>query len=422
MAAARHLAGALILAAATATAAPAAAQVDLFSPDVWHGVVDLRVAGADGERSFNDHGFGKLRFGGSGDGGWRGDGDIAFAALEWRPRFTWDLTGVVDVVHQPEQDEHPVDITQAYVSWRPVPTSATRFTARAGLYYPAISLEHDGVAWGMTNLITPSAINSWVGEEVKVVGVEAGIAHEFEGGQRLALTLGVFAGDDTAGTLLTYRGWALHDEQSTSLGRFQLPPRGFLSTLVQPDYSFSLREIDKRPGFYGRLEWRPAPGLELEAFYYDNRGDKVGITSTLQWAWATRFVNLGARWTIDEHTRVLAQALVGHTADGFPTPDGLFGDIDFAAAYGEVQRDVGRSTFTARADLFRIRDNTTVDEYRTDEDGWAVTAAWRYAITRHVDFRAEAVHVRSDRPGRDYAGLPDVQSQTQVQSSLRVSY
>jgi hypothetical protein len=153
-----------------------------------------------------------------------------------------------------------------------------------------------------------------------------------------------------------------------------------------------------------------------------NSADVLQRVLTLQWAWATRFLNVGARWTLDERTRVLGQVMTGHTADAFPTPDGLFGDIDFASAYGEVQHDVGRSTFTARADLFRVRDNTTVDQFRTDEDGWAVTGAWRYAISRNVDFRAEALHVRSDRPGRGYAGLPAVQSQTQVQSSLRVTY
>src|SRR4029077_2655356 len=114
-------------------------------------------------------------------------------------------------IAQPDQEDRPIDVSQAYLSWRPTPTSATRFSARLGMYYPAVSLEHDAPVGGLTNTITPSAINSWIGEEVRVIGAEAGVAHEFEGGQRLALTLGIFGGDDTAGTLLTYRGWAMHD-------------------------------------------------------------------------------------------------------------------------------------------------------------------------------------------------------------------
>ena len=91
------------------------------------------------------------------------------------------------------------------------------------------SLEHDRRVWGLTDTITPSAINSWIGEEVKVVGAEGTITHDFDGG-RLAATGGVFGYDDTSGTLLSFRGWALHDRLQRSrhqpdAGRLQLPGR-----------------------------------------------------------------------------------------------------------------------------------------------------------------------------------------------------
>ena len=114
--------------AAFATAGAARAQVDLLSPATIHGVVDLRTAASDGEPSFYDGGFGKARYGGDGTSAFHGDLQVAFAALEWTPRLTWDLSAVVDVFAQPGQ-EHAVDLGQAYIVFKPVPRSATRFSA-----------------------------------------------------------------------------------------------------------------------------------------------------------------------------------------------------------------------------------------------------------------------------------------------------
>jgi hypothetical protein len=143
---------------------------------------------------------------------------------------------------------------------------------------------------------------------------------------------------------------------------------------------------------------------------------------TGQWAWDTDFTALGARWTIDERTRLLAQGMVGRTRDGFPTPRGLFGDVTFRTAYLQAARDFGPSTLTARFDMFDTTDHTTQDTYPNDEHGWAAMAAWRYPFSDHVDLRIEALHVWSNRPARAYSGLPASQGQTQLQSSLRFSF
>ena len=149
------------------------------------------------------------RYGGTAGGGYRGRIELGEAALEWTPRLNWVWSAVIDAGYQPGQ-EHPIDLYQAYIVFKPVPTSDTRFSARFGFFYPPISLEHDARVWGVTDTITPSAINSWVGEEVKVVGAEATVSRDFAG-QSLAATGAVFGYDDTAGTLIAFRGWALHD-------------------------------------------------------------------------------------------------------------------------------------------------------------------------------------------------------------------
>jgi hypothetical protein len=407
----------LMLAALAACAGAASAQVDLVSSDTVHGVADLRLSGADGEPSFTDGGFGKSRYG-AGGGGYQGRIEVAEAALEWTPRLDWAWSAVVDAGYQPDQ-EHPVDLYQAYVVFKPVPNSDTRFSARFGYFYPPISLEHDARVWGVTDTITPSAIDSWVGEEVKVVGAEATLSRDF-GGSSLALTGALFGFDDTAGTLIAYRGWALDDLKSQAFGSFELPPLAPDIEDDQDSETYSSREIDKRPGFYAKLQWRPAAPVMIEALYYDNRGDGVSVTGDQQWAWATHFADLGASVQLDDRTRILAQALAGRT--GIGPPAWRYVDVVFGSAYALITRDVGKGAVTARADVFETADHAPAPPAPDGEHGWALTGAWRYPLTDGLDLRLEAMHVESTRPSRILAGEAPFQRQTVLQSSLRFSF
>jgi hypothetical protein len=394
------------------------AQVDLLSRDTVHGVVDLRASAADGEPSFTGQGFGKSRYGGD-DGGYRGKAEVAEAALEWTPRVSWEWSAVVDVGYQPGQ-EKPVDVIQAYVVFKPVPRSATHITARFGYFYPPISLEHDARVWGLTNTITPSAINSWVGEEVKVVGAEATVSRDFDG-QSLAATGGVFGYDDTAGTLLAFRGWALHDLKSQTRGQFHLAPLSRIDGFFQDTESYSTLEIDHRLGYYAKLEWRPDAPVTLEALYYDNRGDGSVVTSDLQWAWATHFLDLGATAHLGDHTRLAAQALSGRTWIGDPEY-GHLADVAFRSAYLLITHDLGRGALTARADVFDTRDLAPLPPVANGERGWALTGAWRYPLNDYLDLRLEAMHIDSTRPARVIVGDAPHQGQTVLQSSLRLTF
>jgi hypothetical protein len=408
--------------AACGFAGSARAQADLLSPSTIHGVVDLRAAAADGEPSFRDDGLGKARYGGGGTPAFHGNLQVAFAALEWTPRLSWDVSAVVDLYAQPDQ-ERTLDIGQAYLVYKPLPRAGIRFTARAGYFYPPVSQEHEGRAWTTVDTITPSAINSWIGEEGKVVGFEAGASRKFAG-QEVGLTAGLFGYDDTAGTLLTFRGWSLSDIQAQARGAFQLPPlASAFFTRLQDGETYSTRNIDGRVGWYGRLDWRPDPRLQLNATYWNNRGDMTSRTLDHQWAWATDFWNLGARWDADERTWVLAQAMTGRTVMGRSIPvKGRFTDVRFRSAYLLLGRKVGADSLTVRADVFDVFDHSALSLGDTNEHGWAATGAWRHPLTRVLDVRLEALRIDSDRPARAVAGEAPNQSQTVLQSSLRLSF
>jgi hypothetical protein len=397
------------------------AQVTLVAPETVHGVVDLRLAAASGEPSFTSGGFGKALYGGEGTNALQGRADIALAAIEWTPTVAWDWSAVVDVAYQPGQ-EHPVDLLQAYAVFKPTPHSSTRFQARFGYFYPPVSLEHDRRVWGLSDTITPSAINSWIGEEVKVVGVEGTITHDFGGGQ-LAATGGLFGYDDTSGTLLSFRGWALHDRQSQLDGSFPLPPRSPFFDLVQDDETYSSLEIDKRVGYYAKLQWRPDEiPVMLEALHYDNRGDRTSVVPPLQWAWATNFTDVGATARFGEHTHLKAQALIGRTQMGFETPAGLWVDVEFRSAYLSATQDLGDDALTLRADVFDTRDRSMAFGDNKNENGWALTGAWRRPLNRYLDLRLEALRVDSTRPAQALARETPHQAQTILQSSLRASF
>ncbi len=404
---------------------PAAAEPDLLSRAAFEGLVDVRAAAADGQPSYLDGGFGRTRYGGDASGGMAGRLALADAALVWKPQLTWSIGAIVDIEHQDGQ-EHPFDLVQAYLTFRPTPHGDTRFTARAGLYYPPISEEHEGASWAVANTITPSAINSWVGEEVKVVGGEAKLTQRL-GDQELSATAGMFGYDDTSGTLLTFRGWGLTDLKATAFGAFRMPPLDEYITNHQAPVTQSTAELDGRVGYYGRLDWRTSSPLSLSAFYYDNRGDKLSVIDH-QWSWATRFWNFGASVDLDERTRLLAQLMSGRTKMGYPDSDAPeWIDLGFTSAYLLATHRFGKISVTGRAEYFETKDHNfqpALDEADEDrgEHGWALTAAWGYELTPRARWLLELMHVRSRRPSLEAHGLEPLQSQTLLQSTLRLSF
>ena len=389
---------------------------DIFGAEAWDIHVDARASVADGEQSWLDGGYGKLRYGGDAKGDTAARAQIAEADIAWKPRFTWNLTGLVSVTHQDGQS-NDVDLSEAYLEYRSNP-ALTRVSVRAGLMWPPVSEEHSGSNWTVDDTITPSAANSWIGEEVKVLALEGSIEHRF-GGSTVKLTGAAFRHDDMAGTLLAYRGWAMDDFKVTLNGDLPLPP---LAPAVQP-YQAAITtpflELDGRTGYYARLDWRPPLPFAVNVFRYDNEGDRVSSWRK-QTSWRTRFWNVGAMATLGPHTAAKAQVMWGNTLVGADTPYGIPVDVDFTAAYALVGQEVGRGKLTLRGDWFKTTDNSFVLTNNNNEHGWAATAAFRQPIVKHVTAVAELLHVWSYRDGRElYGGIDENQSQTQFQLSLR---
>ncbi|MES1158851.1 MAG: hypothetical protein ABUL42_03050 [Terricaulis silvestris] len=406
-------------AALAAFSAPAIAHADAPSGDL-RGFIEFKAGASDGEESWLDGGFGKTRVGGSGNG-WAGDltGD---ASVIWTPHITWSLRGYVHMRADPDQD-HLIDAVEAYLTYKPMPVWGTHFSARAGMFYPPVSLEHDGLGWSTTETITPSAINTWIGEEVKVIGLEGTAKHEFAG-QEFSATIGAFGFNDTSGTILAYRGWALHDHLNTAFDGLELPyqaPAWNIIKAAQADDTQPVRELDGRVGFYGRVAWQPTSRISLDVTTYDNAGDRISESGG-QFSWETRFTNIGLRLDVSEHTRLLAQAMQGQTILGMRTPMGYWVDMDFGSAYVLVAHDFGDQTVAARIDYFETDDKSFTSVDNNNEEGWAFTADYRVPLNDHLNLAVEGIHIESDRPQRASVGLNPEQTQNTLQSKLHYSF
>jgi hypothetical protein len=410
---------ALILAsgqAGSACAQAAPALTDVFGAQTFHGLVEVRAAYADGEKSWLEGGFGKTSVSGHG-----GTLDIPQAALEWKPSFGFAVSGDITVLAQRHVDPG-VDLGEAYLKLKAPPTaSGTRFSGRVGVFYPPVSLENDGIGWLAPDMLSASALNSWIGEEVKVGGAEATVQQRF-GAHELEATAGVFGWNDTAATLLTFRGWALDETRTGIQTHLDLPPLSPFAKLFQPGETYPFKELDRRPGYYGRLEWRPPAPVAVHAFFYDNGGDRTSVDSEHQWSWETRFFEAGARWEPSPETRVLAQLMNGETIMGYRMAGGRWFDMGFQSAYVLVQHRIGDDTISGRIDGFRTRDRTFRRIDDNQENGWAVTGSWRRRLAPHVDLIVEAQHVDSKRNARLLAGEDPKQPQTVLQSAIRLSF
>ena len=401
-------------------ASAAHASMRLFDRDTLQGVVDLRFAVTDGPSNADDRGFGKMRFGGAGNGA---VGRLTFGALDlvWRPQITDDVSLVIDAVAQPNATRG-IDAVEAFALYKPTPTSPLRVQARAGMFYIPVSLEHNssaGEPWSVTNTITPSAINTWVGDELKAVGVEGRISYPLLGA-RMAATVGLFGYNDTSGTLLSFQGWSFSDSVATNGQRVRLPPMNSFIRRRQAPVTEPVTDLDHRAGWYGRWDVELPNGIAVNAEWYDNNGDRRAVRKR-QWSWNTTFANVGLTAPLGAATEVFAQAMDGRTQMGFSRGASYWVDLYFQSAYVGVTHTRGAETFTARIDHFRTRNRPLPRPEDYSENGTAALLCWKHDLPQGRAFLLEVVDARWRRPSMAALGFDPHPSQLSVQAAYRIS-
>jgi hypothetical protein len=410
------------LAALWASPAIAESSLKLLSPDTLELFGDVRLVAVDGERSWVDGGFGKLRSSGGGDD-FRVRPQLGNVNLVWQPQFTWSLFAVI-VGSLEGGDRTEAGLSQAYLSFKPMRGSKVAFSARAGLMFPPVSLEHEGADWHVKDSITPSAINSWIGEEVRPLAIEGTLAASL-GEHKLRATAAIFAANDTAGTLLTFRGWALHDRMTLAWRRQPLPPLDDVIGSYQARFTHPLLDVGpgfaRRPGYYGKLVWQPPIPVRFELFRYDNRANPEAVDANLEWGWRTQFNHLAVMADLGSGTELKLQAIDGRTRMGYADAGRRWIDDRFRSAFALLTHTFGPFGIAARADAFGTRNRGSDVRSEYDDTGWsAMLAAKRQwgPVTGLV----ELLHVSSRRENREDAGLRPRQRQTQLQAQARIRW
>jgi hypothetical protein len=403
-------------------AAPASAgDVKLFTPDSFEISGDVRLVAIDGEESWIDGGFGKLRSGSNGE--LRVLPEVGNAALVWKPQFTWSL-GAIVVGSVQGGGRAEAGLSQAYLTFRPMRSSKVAFSARAGLMWPPVSLEHEGYDWHVKDSITPSAINSWIGEEVRPVAAEASVSATL-GEQKLRATAALMAANDTSGTLLTFRGWALHDRTTLAFRSQPLPPLDDDVANYQAPFTHPLLDIHSgfahRPGYYLKLAWQPPFPVRIELFHYDNRANPQDVNADLEWGWRTRFDNAGLVAALGSGTELKAQAMQGRTRMGFVEDGGRWIDNRFRSAFVLLTRPFGTLRLTGRIDTFDTRNRGSEIGSEYDDKGWSAMLAAKHDWS-HFSGLIELLHVSSRRDNRADVGLNPRQRQTQLQAEVRTHW
>jgi len=368
--------------------------------------VDFALNLASTPRStWTDGGLGKLRFDESDDG-------VGSSRLfaEYRGRIGRTLWGHVVLDYVPDGSPG-LDVTEAYLDFKPLPSSRNKQQWRFGAFYPPLSLENGGDGWSSPLTVSYSAVNTWLGEEVRPLGAQwsmrrrlgyAGSPHE------LGAFAGAFFGNDPAGTLLFWRGWSLHDRQSRLRDELRLPPIalhdesgatvGHVEHRLEP-----FHEIDGKPGFYAGVRWQFARRAAAQVAYYDNRADPHAFADR-QWGWHTNFMHWSGQIRLPWRMGLVTQWLRGETdwivgamADGSLMPDSRLVSDELDARFVLLTRPIRDShAVSLRYDRFDYR-RPGERPVLVPDTGDAWTIAYRYRSSPRLTLMLEWLEIESAR-------------------------
>ncbi|MFL6658693.1 MAG: hypothetical protein ACJ8GW_11510 [Massilia sp.] len=380
------------------------------------GMFDVRAQVDNGERSWTQSGLGKTRFGGD-----SGSLRLGQGVLAAETELTNAVSGYV-VLNASDDRRHLVDLQESWLGWNPVPHGPWKWRAKAGIFFPTLNqeIDYDRLNWTPTRTVSASAINSWVGEELKAKGLELSVTHRGRDSgspHDMGVTLAAFNGNDPAGSFLAWRGWGVGDRitgASEGIELADLPvyrPDGAINKQAREIHLF--RELDQRVGYYVGLNYSYGGVVDLAALHYDNRGDPL-VVKHGQYSWATKFDHIGVRVRAASGWEWMAQYMAGSTAMGQRAVV-----LDYRAWYALASHRVGPGLMTVRYDRFlnRDRDQTPLDP--NGERGQSVALAYVLGLSSTVSLVSEVLVVKSTRDARILIGEAPHQASNSITSSLR---
>lgn len=310
-------------------------------------------------------------------------------------------------------------LTEAWLQYQPLPLDGYRLKVRAGWFYPALSLENTDLVWSSPYSSSFSAINSWFAEELRAKTLELNVSRPgraFNSNHSWQAVLGAFRNNDPLGSLIAWRGFAVHNLQTRIGGRVDFAHYPSLRRFPlerQPDWVEPFVELDGHTGWYSGLHYLYRQDSELRFYHYDNRADPT-VLAQGQYAWLNRFDQLAFQQQLSERWRLVSQYLDGRTEMGYDTVI-----IDYRAAFVllNYQHDLWQTTL--RYDHWQQwdRDATAGDDNSGRGHNW--TFAWQYPLSERWSLLTEFSRMNSHQASRgQWAGWPLQRNFYQSQFSL----
>ena len=355
-------------------AATASAQSSLR----LYGFLSLRETYVKAQPSWTQGGFGRFDVGAKSHDDHRTiNTDVLQLGIDWTP-FSWLLLHADGLARREQSGTigRRAGFVQAYGDLH-----TERLRLRAGAFWLPTSLENVDPLWTSRYTITFSALNTWIGQEVRPIGADLQYSPNFY------LTVGgtAFRGIDTMGTVLSARGWtfgnrlSVYDEEIAAV----------------PDRTRPIgAEIDGRIGASERIRVQLPERALLQFTHIDNRSQLL-FRKPPEEPWRTKFNIVGGELGTAGPSTIAAEWMSGSTQLGFPS--GSF-TLDFDTAYLLLSHKSGASRWSARFERFKTENHLrrSPDSHREHGNAW--TIAWLRDNSDHLRSGLEYVHVNGDRP------------------------
>jgi hypothetical protein len=392
---------AVLAAACFATGAKA---LDLAADLAVSGYLDVRAVASADPQSWLSGGLGKFRYGGKQAFGAEGvlQADLTIA----------EGLHLVSVLRAEPQTPSVIDALETYLRYDDQ-KGDIGWSVKAGAFFPTISLENDDLGWTSPYTLTPSAINSWIGDELRTIGSEATLRWKTDLGT-VSVIGALLCCNDESGVLIAQRGWSMNDRPFGLFERERIPDQTLrIFHAPVPGRTGMFDEIDGQVGWYLGGTWQ-LPGLvKLSVTRYDNQGEPEAATARDQ-AWRTKFWSFGARTQVGPLV-LIAQQLSGYTEI---ETRGIENSTKFQSGFLLASYDLDDWRFSVREDLFGTRRVGAINN-NWDEDGNATTGSISWLGPDGVRLTTEVIKMNSRRGEYVPAGLGLNRGDVQVQFDAR---
>lgn len=383
----------------------------------WRGLLDLRAVDSNAAAPITESGMAKSRYGADAP-----RFSVGQAVLHGDVDVTDAISASLELSADQKHLGRVVDVREAWLAWNPLPQDAWKHRVKVGFFFPpsSVELDYDVVGWVPKHTVSASAINSWIGEELRTNGVEWSarrLGRYVDAPYDVGVVAALFNGNDPTGTLLAWRGWSITDRiggRNDALQMADIPSYGQGGTIPRQSRTIHpFRELDGRLGYYAGANLNFGSTLELAALHYDNLADP-GVIKDDQWGWRTRFSHVSAVWRPSGAWELMAQAMHGDTMMGRSLVA-----MDFQSWYVLAAHPLGAGTMAVRYDRFSTTEHDRIPQDPNGERGYAVALAYDWPLAESLSLMTEALLVHSDRPARSLIALAPLQTERSLTVSLR---